>query len=63
MAYFLVHSLAVASYLGLSVLYIYAISGTKGSSGLGSVSNELIDNNTVDNLFIFIIKILVFMVN
>ena len=46
MAYFLVHSLAVASYLALSVLYICAISGTKGSSGLASVRREQIDNNT-----------------
>ena len=47
-AYFLVHSLAVASYFGLSVLYIWAISGTKGSSGLASVRRELIDSNTLE---------------
>ena len=33
--------------LTLSVLNILAISGTKGSSGLGSQSKEQIDNNTV----------------
>ena len=48
MAYFLVHSLAVASYFGLSVLYMWAISGTKGSSGLASVRRELIDSNTLE---------------
>lgn len=46
MAYFWVQLLAVVSYLFLSVLYICAISGTKGSSGFGSVNNEQIDNNT-----------------
>lgn len=48
MAYFLVHSLAVASYLTLSVLKIWAISGTKGSSGLGSVSKELMERRTLE---------------
>jgi hypothetical protein len=48
MAYFLVHSLAVSLYFGLSVLYIRAMSGTSGSSGLGSFSNEQIDNNTFE---------------
>ena len=47
MAYFLVHSLAVSSYLCLSVLYMCAISGTRGSSGFGSVSREQIDNKTL----------------
>ena len=46
MAYFLVHSLASSLYFSLSVLYTRAISGTKGSSGLASVSNEQIDSNT-----------------
>ena len=46
MAYFLVHSLAVDSYLERSVLYTCAISGTKGSSGFGSVSMEQIDSRT-----------------
>lgn len=46
-AYFLVHSLAVSSYLDLSVLYTCAISGTKGSSGLGSVSIEQIERRTI----------------
>nr|GLL25166.1 uncharacterized protein LOC109147136 [Ipomoea trifida] len=38
--------LAVASYLALSVLYIWAISGTKGSSGFGSVRSEQIESKT-----------------
>lgn len=46
MAYFLVHSRAVASYLGRSDLYTCAISGTRGSSGLGSVSIEQMDKST-----------------
>jgi hypothetical protein len=44
--HFLVHSLAVASYRVLSVLYKCAISGTSGSSGLGSVSIEQIERRT-----------------
>lgn len=48
-AYFLVHSLANSLYFSRSVLYILAISGTKGSSGLGSQSNEQIDNKTATN--------------
>lgn len=48
MAYFRVHSLATVSYLALSVLYIRAISGTNGSSGFGSVSNEHIDKRTLE---------------
>ena len=39
--------MAVASYWALFILYILAISGTKGSSGLGSVSNDEIDNKTL----------------
>lgn len=46
MAYFCVQFLAVPSYFDLSVLYMWAISGTRGSSGLGSVSSEHIDNST-----------------
>ena len=42
MAYLDVHSLAVASCLGRSVLSKCAISGTSGSSGSGSVSKEQI---------------------
>lgn len=45
-AYFLVHSLANSLYFSRSVLYILAISGTSGSSGLGSHKREQIDNNT-----------------
>ena len=45
-AYCLVHSVAVLQYCDLSDLYILAISGTKGSSGLGSVSSEQMDNST-----------------
>lgn len=45
--HFLVHSLAVASYRARSVLYKCAMSGTNGSSGLGSVNIEQIDSNTV----------------
>ena len=46
MAYFLVHSLAHSVYFLMSVLYSLAISGTRGSSGLGSQSIEQMDNNT-----------------
>lgn len=46
MAYFWVQLRAVASYLVLSVLYMWAISGTSGSSGFGSVSNEQIESST-----------------
>ena len=45
-AYFRVHSRANSLYFSLSVLYILAISGTSGSSGLGSQSREQIDNKT-----------------
>jgi len=48
MAYFCVQERAVDSYLALSVLYMWAISGTSGSSGFGSVSNEQIDRRTFD---------------
>ena len=46
-AYFLVHSLDILSYFSLFVLYRVAISGTRGSSGFGSVNREHIDNNTL----------------
>lgn len=46
MAYFRVHSRAVASYLARSVLYTCAISGTSGSSGFGSVSIEQMESST-----------------
>jgi len=49
MAYFLVHSLAHSLYLDTSVLYNLAISGTNGSSGLGSHNNEHIDNSTCNS--------------
>ena len=48
-AYFRVHSLAISLYFSRSVLYIRAISGTKGSSGLGSVSSEQMDRRTETN--------------
>lgn len=48
LAYLLVHSRAVAVYLARSVLYWLAMSGTRGSSGLASVSRELIDKSTFE---------------
>jgi len=48
MAYLWVQVLAVFSYLCRSVLYMCAISGTRGSSGFGSVSREQMDSNTLD---------------
>uniref|UniRef100_A0A0A9D8W3 Csu456(Uce) n=1 Tax=Arundo donax TaxID=35708 RepID=A0A0A9D8W3_ARUDO len=48
MAYLWVQVLAVFSYLCRSVLYMWAISGTRGSSGFGSVSSEQIDSNTLE---------------
>jgi len=47
-AYFLVHSRASSVYLSLSVLNILAISGTSGSSGLGSHSKEQMESNTFE---------------
>jgi hypothetical protein len=47
-ACFLVHSRATASYRGLSVLYKLAISGTRGSSGLGSQRREQIDRRSFE---------------
>ena len=46
MAYLWVQVLAVFSYLFRSVLYMCAISGTRGSSGFGSVSREQMDSST-----------------
>merc|ERR1719370_1364573 len=48
MAYFLVHSLANSWYFSLSVLYNMAISGTNGSSGLGSHNKEQTDKSTFE---------------
>lgn len=48
-AYFCVQFLAVPSYFALSVLYMWAISGTNGSSGFGSVNKEQIDSSTCAN--------------
>ena len=45
-AYFWVQLRALASYLARSVLYMCAISGTRGSSGFGSVSNEHMESST-----------------
>lgn len=45
-AYLRVHSRASSLYFSRSVLYILAISGTRGSSGLGSHKSEQIDNST-----------------
>jgi hypothetical protein len=49
-AYFRVHSRAVASYFALSVLYWLAMSGTRGSSGLASVNRELIESKTLETV-------------
>merc|ERR1712070_512309 len=46
-AYFCVHSLAVASYLVRFSLYTRATSGSSGSSGFGSVSSEQMDGRTL----------------
>merc|ERR1711915_857436 len=48
MAYFWVHSFACWRYLALSFLKSFAISGTRGSSGLGSQSSEQMDNRTLE---------------
>lgn len=47
-AYLRVHSRASSLYFVLSVLYILAISGTRGSSGLASVISEQMDSNTLE---------------
>eukprot|EP01084_Bolivina_argentea_P185179 319349_1 len=49
-AYFCVHSLANLSCAFLFVLYNFALSGTNGSSGFGSVNNEQIDNKTFETV-------------
>ena len=46
MAYFFVHSFAMSVYFDLSVLNVLAISGTSGSSGLGSHKREHMDRST-----------------
>ena len=46
MAYLRVHSCATRVYFDLSVLKILAMSGTRGSSGFGSVNSEHIDKRT-----------------
>lgn len=48
MAYFCVHDRAISSQRDLCVLYMCAISGTRGSSGLGSVSRDEIERSTLD---------------
>lgn len=48
MAYFWVHSLAVALYFPLSFLKIFAISGTSGSSGLGSQRREQTERSSFE---------------
>ena len=48
MAYLRVHSRANSLYFSRSVLYILAISGTRGSSGFGSHKSEQIDNRTFE---------------
>ena len=47
-AYFCVHSRAILLNPWRSFLNFLAISGTRGSSGLGSVSNEQMDNKTLE---------------
>lgn len=47
-AYIRVHSVAVLLNDSLSVLYWRAISGTSGSSGLGSVSKEHTESKTLE---------------
>jgi hypothetical protein len=50
MVYLCVHPLAVDSYLRRSVLHMWAISGTSGSSGLGSVSREQTESSTLETV-------------
>lgn len=47
--HFLVHSIAFWLYLVRSVLYRFAISGVRGSSGLGSVRSEQIESRTAED--------------
>lgn len=49
MAYFCVQLRADESYFTLSVLHMWAISGTSGSSGFGSVSSEHMESKTWKN--------------
>ena len=48
LAYLFVHSLASVSYFARSVLYNLAISGTNGSSGLGSPSRLHMERSTLE---------------
>lgn len=48
MAYFWVQSLAWSLYFFLSVLYKFAISGTNGSSGFGSVNSDVMESRTTN---------------
>jgi len=50
MAYLRVHSLAQSLYFEMSVLYNLAISGTSGSSGLGSHNKEQIERSTFETV-------------
>ena len=50
MAYFFVHSFAHSLYLTTSVLYSRAISGTRGSSGLGSHKREQMERSTLETV-------------
>lgn len=42
------YSIIFDTHFSLSALYVWAISGTSGSSGFGSQRREQIDNNTVE---------------
>ena len=48
MAYFCVHSRAIRLNPSRSFLNFFAISGTSGSSGFGSVNSEQMDNSTFE---------------
>ena len=50
MAYFCVHSFAVALNFDRSSLYSLAIELTKGSSGFASVKSELSESNTFETV-------------
>lgn len=49
-AYFCVHSRASLLYFSRSALYVWAISGTRGSSGLGSQRSEQIESRTLETV-------------
>lgn len=49
-AYFLVHSRPNSLYLSRSFLNVLAISGTSGSSGLGSVRSDEMDSRTATDI-------------